>query len=321
MFSLMNTGENFYCHLMAEQVLSEVMEQPNDRQKRGLLEETVSSTIVRDILDEALSYVRVFLDTSGIVYFDSTVLNNLLDVTESLLDSQNEVLFVGEREEIKEALKSGIQKRKYETWEEFSQKSGWFLAIGNSRYLKQMGAEHCYEIIRRIHYDNLRILVAEGPKGKTLDMKRLLEDGEDCVYYYCYKLALKMVKEKLVFSDSIQNKKICLVAGNDAGYYVVRELSKILGTNKCTEKDIVVKPVEMDKYIIVRDVIHMFCELSRLTAMIEGSGGLVGGSACLIDINTGVGSRKNRVSLYTIDLEKGISYRLRQKRIEEKNEF
>ena len=65
----------------------------------------------------------------------------------------------------------------------------------------------------------------------------------------------------------------------------------------------------------------MFCELSNLTAIIEGAGGIVCGSVCLIDIITGVGGRKKRVSVYTIDLEKGISYRLRNKKKEYENGF
>lgn len=63
----------------------------------------------------------------------------------------------------------------------------------------------------------------------------------------------------------------------------------------------------------MRDVLHMSCELDRLCTAISLDGGQVKGVACLVDIYTGVGSRKNRVSLHTINLEQGISYRIRHK--------
>ena len=318
MYSLMNVGKNYFCHLHAEQVLAEVMDEGNDQQKKGLLEETISLSIMKCILQESLSCVRIFLDTTGVLYLEPTVLDTLLDTTRVLLKSENEVYFLGCSEEIKEVLKKRYQTSGYEVREQFSMGKFLYLEIGMSLYSHiELTGEQCFKILYEIHADNLRILVADGSKGKSLDLKRLLEDGEDCVYYYFYRLAQRMVEEKLVHTEPSRNQEIFLAAGNDAGYYLARELSRILGTNVCTEKNIVVKPGDNNKYIIVRDVIHMFCELNRLTTLIEGKGGFVSGASCLIDINTGVGSRKNRVSFYTIDLEKGISYRLRNKKKEE----
>ena len=317
MYSLMNVGKNYFCHLLSEQVLTDVIEPSHAQQFRGLLTDTITPSVISRILQEPLKHMRVFLETTDIQYVDSEVMEGLQDATLSLLKNENEVYFLCCSQELKEELKKGFQEKGYEIRELYI-RDFWYLEIGLQGYrLHELSGKGCYEILHEIHYNNLRKLVADGPKGKSLDMKRLLQDKEEGIFYYCYRLTRIMVEEGLAYTDSTLNRGICLVAGNDDGYYLAIELSKILGTEVCSEKDIVISPSNIKKYIIVRDVIHMFCELSRIISFIEGAGGVVVGATCLIDINTGVGTRKNRASIYTIDLEKGISYRLQNKKKEE----
>lgn len=316
MYSLMNVGENFFCHLLSEQVLTDVMELPKEQQNRGLLADTITLSVMKRILQEPLLHIRFFMDTTGIRQLDSDVLEEILYLTLSLLKNGNEVFYLGCSEELKEVLKQGFHEKRYEIREQHFKDKSWYLEIGLQGYsLHELSIGKCAEILYEIHYDNLRILVTEGPKGKSLNMKRLLKD-EDCIYYYCYRLTRKMADLGLVSLDPENNREICLIAGNEPGNYVAKVLSKILGNPVCIEEDLMEMSRDINKYIIVRDVIHMYCELNRLNSLIEGVNGLVVGACCLIDINTGVGNRKNRASYYTIDMEKGIGNRLRHKKKE-----
>ena len=317
MYSLMNTGKNYFCNLLSEQVLTDVMDMVQEQQNRGLLVDTITSSVLKCILEEPLVNIRIFMDTTGILHLDSNLLDAILYVTLSLLKSGNEVFYLGCSKEIREELKLGFRGKGHEIREQHIQDKSWYLEIGLQGYpLHELSGKKCAEILYEIHYDNLRILVTDGPKGKSLDMKRLLKD-EDCIYYYCYRLTRKMADLGLVSLDPENNRDICLIAGNEPGHYVAKVLSKILGNPVCVDEDLLEVSRDINKYIIVRDVIHMYCELNKLNSLIKGVNGLVVGACCLIDINTGVGNRNNRASYYTIDIEKGIGNRLRLKKKED----
>ncbi|MDE6063123.1 MAG: hypothetical protein K2G20_00835, partial [Lachnospiraceae bacterium] len=191
----------------------------------------------------------------------------------------------------------------------------WFCEVSPSSSAGDIRqAALCEKAIHDIHMDNLMILMEESPKGKTFQIDRLLQDGEKCLYYFFYRLAMRLVEKGMVDSCGKNRDKLCFVPDNPPAIPIAKALAVFLGTKvQCDEaQDGRFRP-DME-YIIVRDVFHMSCELDRLSAAISLSGGQVKGVACLVDIYTGVGDRKNRVSLHTIDLERGISYRIRQKR-------
>ena len=59
----------------------------------------------------------------------------------------------------------------------------------------------------------------------------------------------------------------------------------------------------------------MSYEISRPTMKLVENNMMVNGVVCLVDIHTGLGKRKEYISLYTIDFSKGIGYRLREKKL------
>ncbi len=319
MYSLMNVGINYFYHLHAEQVLSKAMEKENDQLKKGMLEETIDSSVISTLLLKALKKTRIFIDTSGLLKLDSIILQELLDAIQILSDNENEIYCLGNNEIIKETIKKGFSINGFMFQEDYCLCGFWYLEkkISNENQNQNIITVKQYsELIYEIHEKNLKNLIEDGPKGKYIDLKRNLKDGKKCIYYYLYRLIQRMIEENIISKDPLANRDICLVGGNDAGYYAAEFISLIAGTDFCALDTIQDKLKEIKKYIMIRDVIHMFCEMNKITTLIEGQGGIVCGTACLIDINTGVGNRKNRVSLYTIDLQKGISYRLHHKKTE-----
>ncbi|MGN1147363.1 MAG: hypothetical protein ACI4TB_03010, partial [Lachnospiraceae bacterium] len=154
--------------------------------------------------------------------------------------------------------------------------------------------------VNEIKEGNLFILMEDGIKGKYFDIVRILKDGELCMYYFFYCLAMKLVYAGMVSGRSAENNNICFVPDNEQSVVIAKELAGLLGADAITEFPSAGLLQEKKQYIVVRDVIHMSCELDGLTAAATGCGAQIKGAVSLLDIQTGIGSIKNRVSLYTI---------------------
>ena len=166
--------------------------------------------------------------------------------------------------------------------------------------------------MRKLHRENLFILMEEKPEGRAFNLEKLSLE-EPCVFYFYYRIALRLLREKNCDTD--EENQLHLVAGNAAGAVLAREVSRLLFRDVCACSYGEFIPKAGAKYVVVRDVVHAFYELEKFRNAALEAGGEVVSAMSLLDINTGVGNRVKRISLYTIDLEKGISYRLKQKMV------
>lgn len=308
MYTLLKVGKDFFWHLQGEQAIVEVIKSEKEQYEKGLLE------AIREIYKENLKEIRIFIETSGLPYIAEKTMNNLMHYVNGLCWQKGEVYFSGISEEILCALQNRLVGAGYETECSYNGKSDWFLSVSAAGTAeKKLKIEKGMEIIKDIQVDNLKLLIEEGPKGKSLNVRKIIQDHEDYLYYYIYCLTQKMIEESLVSADCRMNQDVYLITENEYGYQLALELAKFLGTKVVKEADILRESHIHKEFIIVRDVIHMFCELNKLTTLLEGMNATIRGSVSLIEINTGVGKRKNKVSYYQIDLEKGIGHRIREK--------
>ena len=308
MYTLLNIGKDFFWHLQGEQTVAEVIKSEIEQYEKVLLE------AIGEIYRENHKEMRVFIETSGLTYIAEKTMKNLMCIVNGLYWQKSEVYFCGLSDEIKCALQNQLVGAGYATECSYNEKSDWFLSVsvvGTAE--KKLKIEKGMEIIKAIQVDKLKLLIEEGPKGKSLNVRKILQDHEDYLYYYIYCLTQKMIEEGLVSADCRMNHDVYLITGNEYGYQLALELAKFLGTKVLTEDDIMRESHIHKEFIIVRDVIHMFCELNKLTTLLEGKNATIRGSASLVDINTGVGKLKNKVSYYQIDLEKGIGHLIRKK--------
>ena len=172
---------------------------------------------------------------------------------------------------------------------------------------------YAMECTRQLHRENLFVLMEESPKGRMFDISRLMKEGEVCVLYFFYRLALKILKEGI--AGDFDKSDIKLLSLNASGHRIALELGKMLGLEVISGEESGFECRPGEKYLLIRDVIHVFYELEKHRNFILENGGEVLRAVGLLDINTGVGNKVKRISLYTIDLEKGISYRLKQKMV------
>lgn len=173
---------------------------------------------------------------------------------------------------------------------------------------KALTEEAVLERVHEIKESNLLILMEDGPKGKCFDIARIQKDGELCMHYFFYCLAMELVQAGMVSERVSDNHDICFVPDNVQSVAIAKGLAGLLGADAITVFPSAGLLQEKRQYIVVRDVIHMSCELDGITAAATGCGAQIKGAVSLMDIQTRIGNIKNRVSLYTINLEKGIVY-------------
>lgn len=311
LYSFMNAGENNYVHLHGEQAVRKVKSGCAVAVRNAVLTGEYILDALQELSEEGLRGERLILDFGGVGDVEEQVKEALADLFAQLKEADNRLYLIRMSEAVKDIMSAILQEEEIVFREEQGEEEDWYCITDDSE--EKMSPEECLKLAESIHVDNLMILVEDGPKGKSMDIRRLLDDGEYCVYYFIYRLAVKLVKEKLVSPEPAENGDICLIPDNASAEYICNELAAILGVKVQGEAALKrIRKVQY-RYLIVRDVIHMFCELNRLSAVLASKGTEPEGSVCLLDINTGVGSRKNRVSFHTIDMEKGISYRIRQK--------
>lgn len=315
LYSLMNSNADYYVNLHGEQVITHAEKSVRKGTDCIWWEEPAAAGIMQRIADTDIRNERLFIDFEGIFQRQNDEVKDIQETLELLHSRQNTVYLMNIVEETGIHLEKGLEKKGIAVQREQAAGGEWFCEVSS---LNHTGNTHqvalCEKAIHDIHMDNLLILMEESPRGKTFEIDRLLKDGETCLYYFFYRLAMRLVEEGMAKPSGENKGKLCFVPDNLPAIPIAKALAVFLDAEvECNgvEKHRFCPDME---YIIVRDVFHMTCELDRLNTAISLSGGQVKGVACLVDIYTGVGDRKNRVSLHTIDLEKGISYRIRQKR-------
>ena len=312
LYSLLNTDNNFYVNICGEEAIWNLEE-------TNLKQEKVIQEVINELREEGMKRDRLFIDFSGINIWKADYERVIGNMIKDLRDNGNEIYLIKVSEDIRKTLDLQFVNLGIEFERECSQSVEYYYSILDKTKI-HLTVMECDALIKGIHVDNIMILVEDGARGKNLNLERLLADGEFCMYYFLYRLAIKMIEENEVFRDEELRNRICLVPHNEAAVLMVQILSRFLHVQAWEEpKENNVSPER--EYIIIRDVIHMFFELDGITAFITGAGAKVRGSACFLNIDTGVGSVRNRVSLHTINLEKGISYRLRQKKESNSGKF
>ena len=315
LYSLLNSNTDYYVNLHGEQVITHAEKSVWKGTDCIWQEEPVSAGIMQRIAATDIQNERLFIDFGGVLQQQSDGDKEIQETLELLHRRKNTVYLMNIVEEAGIRLEKGLEKKGIVMQREQAEGGGWFCEVSPSNSARDIRqAALCEKAIHDIHMDNLLILMEESPKGKTFQIDRLLQDGENCLYYFFYRLAMRLIEKGMVEPFGKNRDKLCFVPDNPPAVPIAKALAVFLGTEvQCEEAQNGGFRPDME-YIIVRDVFHMSCELDRLSTAISMSGGLVKGVACLVDIYTGVGNRKNRVSLHTIDLERGISYRIRQKR-------
>ena len=314
LYSLMNSNADYYVNLQGEQAIMYA--------ESGMWEGTdciwqegqATAGVMQRIADTDIRNERLFIDFEGILRHQNDGEQDMQKTLELLCSRQNTVYLMNIVEETGIFLEKGLGQKGIAVQREQAKGGGWFCEVPGLQGKRNVHqAALCEKAIHDIHMDNLLILMEESPRGKTFQIDRLLKDGETCLYYFFYKLAMRLLEEGLANPFGENRDKLCFVPDNPPAVPIAKALAVFLGAQvKCDERSNGRFRADWD-YIIVRDVLHMSCELDRLCTAISLDGGQVKGVACLVDIYTGVGSRKNRVSLHTINLEQGISYRIRHK--------
>lgn len=314
LYSLMNSNADYYVNLHGEQAIMYAESGIGEGTDRTWQEGQVTAGVMQRIADTDIRNERLFIDFAGILRHQNDGEQDMQKTLELLCSRQNTVYLMNIVEETGIFLEKGLRQKGIAVQREQEEGGGWFCEVPGLHGKRDIHqAALCKKAIHDIHMDNLLILMEESPRGKTFQIDRLLRDGETCLYYFFYKLAMRLLEEGMAGPPEENRGKLCFVPDNPPAVPIAKALAVFLGAQvKCDEGSNGRFRADWD-YIIVRDVLHMSCELDRLCTAISLDGGQVKGVACLVDIYTGVGSRKNRVSLHTINLEQGISYRIRHK--------
>lgn len=314
LYSFMNVNKDYYVHLHGELILREAKDGVCTGGGHRILTAGYGLDVVREIGEEKLKNERILIDFTDIDGMTEAVGSVLCRVLADMKEKRNEVYLLKLPRQMKDELCIGLRTAGIVFLEKSNGQDEWYCGIPVDDEHDGLTVAECEMLKTEIQRDNLLILMDDATTGKAFDIKRLLEDREYCIFYYIYQLAVKMAREGLASYDPSQNSDLCLVPDNQSGEFICRELHTVLGASVRTEEELKTKPESGKKYYIVRDVIHMFCELNRLGTVLAQNGESITGSLCLLDIHTGVGARINRVSFHTIDLEKGIGYRIKLKK-------
>lgn len=314
LYSFMNVNNDYYVHLHGEIILREAKDGVCTGDGHRVLTESYGLDAVKEIGKEKLENERMLIDFTDIDGMTEAVEAALCRVLADMKENGNEVYLLKMTRKMKNKLCAALRTAGMEAFEKSNGQDEWYCGIPAGDGQDSLTAAECEKLKAEIQRDNLLILMDDAPSGKAFDIKRLLEDGEYCIFYYIYQLAVKMVRDGLASYDPSLNGDLCLIPDNLSGEYICRELHTVLGAGVRTEEELKTKAEPGKKYYIVRDVIHMFCELDRLGTVLAQAGGMITGSVCLLDIYTGVGARTNRVSFHTIDMEKGIGYQIKKKK-------
>ena len=310
LYSMMNEGENYYVSLHGEWILRGPQ---TDKNGENLLRGKAEKEVFRKIIKEDLNRKRVFLDFVYIEEFAEGGYGELECLIKQLINRENEVYLLDIKRECAGWVKIFLSNEEIDYVEGIGEKdSGCFGMVRRATGIHLLTVSECRECVERIHKENLLILMEEGSQGKFFDLERLIADGEFCLEYFFYKLAVKMVVQDVASANPKENGNVGIMAVHKPARILVEKLKDLLGITVLTEEN--TKKRKMIKQVVLaRDVIHMSYEISHPAVKMAENNMVVKGAVCLVDIHTGFGQRKDYTSLYTIDFSKGRGYRLQKR--------
>lgn len=309
LYSWMSLDNNGFISLYAEQMLQIFSEAGQKAAGKGPVSEALDLKTMKRIAGAELAADRLFIKCAHIHAMEEGVPELFFDIIAALHCTGTEVYLTRVCEEMSQILTKRLEKAGVAYSVKRETEKEWCIRVVPEQKAA-ITMEQAEALIREIHKDNLLILVEDGAKGKQLNIRRLLQDEEYCLYYFFYRLAMKLIREGLIPEEEKARERICLAADGEQAACMVKYLARLLHV-KAEGRKLLKEEVEKKQdYIIVRDVVHMACEMDGVRALISRAGARVVGAACLLDIHTGIGARGKIVSLYTINLEKGIRRRL-----------
>lgn len=318
LYSWMNEGNFCYVNLHAEEVLRKhgsivgIRTDGGQEETENLSENMQKETcdVFAEMLKEAPQKHHMLVDFDGFGELTEETAGRFGSCMEELLRAENRICLLSMTAQAAGRAKEELTKRgiSCDFFAHKDEPACFWGCVGEGSGACGKEAEmpaKADDIIK----SNLFILMGEGPKGKRFDLPRIIGDGELCAYYFFYCLAQRLIKAGLVSADETANRNICFVPDNAEAVIMAEALAGLLGTGAILQYPATEALAGNQDYIIVRDVLHMGCEPDGLSAAIVGVGAEVKGVACLVDIHTGIGKVKNKVSLHTINLERGILHR------------
>lgn len=194
LYSFMNVGENNYVHLHGEQAVRKVKSGCAVAVRNAVLTGDYILDTLQELLGEGLDGERLLVDFGGIGEVEASAREGLAELFAQMQEKNNRLCLIRMSEAVKNSMSVILREEEISFREEQGEEEDWYCITGDSE--EKMTAEECLKLAESIHVDNLMILVEDGPRGKSMDIKRLIQDGEYCIYYFIYRLAVKLVKEK-----------------------------------------------------------------------------------------------------------------------------
>lgn len=315
LYSWMNEGDFCYVNLHAEEVIREhgsiagIRTDGGQEETENLSEnmQKENCDVFAEMLKEAPQKNQLLVDFDGFGELTEEIAGQFGNCMEELQREENRICLLSMTAQVAGYVKAELTKRgitcDFLAYKDEPAYFWGYVAESSGAYGKEAEMTAKADAILK---SNLYILMGEGPKGKRFDLLRIIGDGELCPYYFFYCLSRKLIKAGLVSADEAANRNICFVPDNAESVVMAEALANLLGADAVLQHPMTEALAKHKDYIITRDVLHMGCELDGLSAAIVGVGAEVKGVACLVDIHTGIGKAKNKVSLHTINLERGI---------------
>lgn len=306
-YSFISEGENHYICVHAETTM--YLRLKGDTYAEECLQNhTLFLDTAREIVDQEFSGGELFLDFDRILQSEAGVPKLLVDAMLQWFLEDCEIYFLNVEPSFYQELKRQLERlRTY----------GCLIIMPDAdgkihiRLAKMPPGERwdhrVRNTLRRIDQENIMILREETPAGKKIPVVRLLAQEENCLIYFFYRMATRMIKKQMCNCGWAENKGIYLMPVDEDAIPIAMELAAFLHMEIVEPKAENIK--HSGKYIIVRDVIRLTCQQAPYYIMIRSAGGEPVGAVSLLDIYTGLGAKENRVSFYTISTDRGSEFK------------
>lgn len=305
-YSFISEGESHYICMHAETAMYLRLKGEGFAeqclQNRILFRETTEETV-----DQEFSEEKLFLDLSYLQVMEEGVAELLINAMQKWISCNCEVYLIKTEPELYEGLKPELE----------CLRSAGHLTVTKDAYNKiiirftgtppeERNENWIKNTVHHIHKENIMLLREETPSGKKIPVVRLLAQEENCLIYFFYRMAVRMVESGMCHATYEENRNYFLLPLCGDAVPVAMELAAFLHMEVADEE----KNLQAEaKYIIVRDVIRMTCQQNAITRRARAAGAEIVGAVCLLDIYTGIGAKEKRVSFYTIDMDKGSAFK------------
>lgn len=307
LYSVLYEGKDCYVNLHGEWLLRQNVL----KEAENLLHGKADADILQEIAEESKA-ARLLMDFAYIEEMEPEACQVLRKMSQQATEEDREVCLFNLTEEMADVVRTAFTEAGVLFDVEKTEGEGVTLFFGKKK-MRSWDTEDCRMLTEHIHRENLLILMGAGERGKFFDLKRLWADEELCLQYFFCLLAVKLMNKGAVSAKPMENTKIGIVAVNEYGRLLAEKLAEMLGLVLLSDEQDE-KCSDVTAVILVRDVIHMSFEVHNPALKFMEMGLDVKGVVCLTDIHSGFGKRKDYISVYTIDFNKGISYRLKEKK-------